>query len=80
MARLMRADPAALLEAPLKFAAMALPDGSVSVRWFDPAIAFARYDNPALAELGRELAALCERIAAKALSASRETSRGSKAG
>ena len=67
MVRLLQADPAALLEAPLKFAVMELADGTVSVRWFDPAVAFARYGNPALAALGQELAATCERIAAAAL-------------
>ncbi len=63
MVRLLRADPAALLEAPLKFAVMAMPDGTCTVRWLDPAAAFARYNSTALAELGRELAALCEKIA-----------------
>ncbi len=39
-----------------------LPDGSVVVRWIDPRAAFARYGDPALAELGQELAAACEEI------------------
>ncbi len=67
MVRLLEADPAALLEAPLKFAVMALPDGTVSVRWIDPAAPFARYGSTALAALGRELAVTCGRIAAAAL-------------
>jgi uncharacterized protein (DUF302 family) len=66
MVRLLAADPAALLEAPLKFAVMEL-DGAVSVRWLDPAIGFARYGNAALAEVGRELAVVCERIVDAAL-------------
>jgi uncharacterized protein (DUF302 family) len=70
MARLLRADPAALLEVPLKFAVMALADGTVSVRWLDPTGAFGRYGNAALAELGRELAGIFEAIAADALGAS----------
>jgi len=66
MVRLVAADPAALLEAPLKFAVMEL-DGAVSVRWLDPAMGFARYGNAALAEVGRELEILCERIVDDAL-------------
>ena len=65
MARLLRADPAALLEAPLKFAVMSLPQGGVSIRWLDPATAFARYSHPELDALGKELTAICETIAAK---------------
>ena len=67
MARLLAADPAALLEAPLKFAIVALPDRTVTIRWIDPAQSFARYENAALAALGRELSALCDRSAAAAL-------------
>lgn len=62
MARVLAADPAALFEAPLKFAALELPGGAVTLRWTDPAAAFARYECPALADLGRELAATCEEI------------------
>ncbi len=68
MARLLAADPAALIEAPMKFAVLELPDGPVTLRWNDPAAAFARYGNAALAELGQELASLSERIAAAASS------------
>ncbi len=64
MARLLAADPAALIEAPLKFAVIELPDGTVTVRWNDPDAGFARYGNRALSALGRELASVCERIAA----------------
>ncbi len=62
MVRLLQANPAALLEAPLKLAVMQRPDGAVSIRWHDPAAAFARYGNLVLAELGQELAARCEQI------------------
>jgi uncharacterized protein (DUF302 family) len=62
--RMLQADPCALLEAPLKFVVLQQPDGSTAIRWFDPAAAFARYGNPALTELGKELADLCETIAA----------------
>ncbi len=67
MARLLAADPAALLEAPLKFAILELPGGTVMVRWSDPAAAFARYGSRALADLGRELAAACKEIATAGL-------------
>jgi len=62
MARLLAADPSALLEAPLKFAILALPDGRVAVRWTDPVAAFGRYGSPALAVLGQELAAVCDDV------------------
>jgi uncharacterized protein (DUF302 family) len=67
MVRLLRADQSALLEAPLKFAVMELPDGTVTVRWFDFSWSFARYDHAALSELGKELTKTCERIIADAL-------------
>ncbi|HEV2674274.1 MAG TPA: DUF302 domain-containing protein [Aliidongia sp.] len=67
MVRLLAADPAALLEAPLKFAVFERPDGGVEVRWIDPAAAFARYGDPGLAELGAELAAVSDAIATAAL-------------
>jgi uncharacterized protein (DUF302 family) len=62
VARIMAADPAALLEAPLKIALLELPDRTVVVRWFDPKSAFARYGRPELETLGQELAAVCEEI------------------
>jgi uncharacterized protein (DUF302 family) len=67
MVRLLEADPGALLGAPLKFAVVETPDGNVTVTWADHAAAFARYDNPALANLGQELAALSEAVATRAL-------------
>ena len=67
MARLLTAHPAALLEAPLKFGILELPDTHVTLRWIDPATAFARYGNAALSDLGRELAEACEKIATAAL-------------
>ena len=62
MVRLLQANPAALLEAPLKLAVMQQPDSTVTIRWHDPAAAFGRYGHPALTELGQELAARCEQI------------------
>ena len=67
MAQVLTANPSALLEAPLKFAVIAMPDGSVAVRWIDPASAFARYGHSALTELGRVLARSCSAIATDAL-------------
>jgi uncharacterized protein (DUF302 family) len=66
MARLLAADTAALLEAPLKFAVVAGADG-VSVRWQDPRLNYARYANPELATLGQEFSEVCKRIADAAL-------------
>jgi uncharacterized protein (DUF302 family) len=63
MARILEADSAAVLEAPLKTAILELPGGIVQVRWTDPAALFARYGSEPLAELGRELAVACEEIA-----------------
>lgn len=62
MVRLLRANPAALLEAPLKLAVMQQPDGTVTIRWHDPATAFGRYGNPVLTEMGQDLASRCEQI------------------
>lgn len=62
MVRLLQANPAAVLEAPLKLAVMQQPDRSVAVRWHDPAAAFARYGNPVLTEMGQDLASRCGRI------------------
>ena len=64
LARVLAADPTALLEAPLKLAVLELPDGTVLVSWLDPEAAFARYRSPALADIGRELAETCEEIVA----------------
>jgi uncharacterized protein (DUF302 family) len=63
MARILEADSAAVLEAPLKIAILELPSGIVQVRWTDPVALFARYGSTLLAELGRELATACEEIA-----------------
>jgi hypothetical protein len=69
MARLIAADPASLLEAPGKFAIMAMPGGETMVRWFDPAPSYARYNHPDLTALGQELSGVCERIVESALTA-----------
>lgn len=67
MAPIVRADPAAIIEAPLKFAILELPGVETQIRWNSPAISFSRYLNPTLCELGNELAAHCDQICAKAL-------------
>jgi uncharacterized protein (DUF302 family) len=70
MVRILAADPAALLEAPLKFALLEKAGGRVLLRWTDPALAFARYENSQLADLGLELSALCEEIVTAAFGSS----------
>lgn len=67
VARMLAADPVALVEAPLKFAILALQGDETMVLWFDPASSFARYGNAALADLGRELAGTCEAVVTAAL-------------
>ncbi len=64
MSRLLAADSAALLEAPLKFAVIGFPEGPTELRWLDPRKSFERYRSQELTELGSELAGLCEEIAA----------------
>jgi uncharacterized protein (DUF302 family) len=63
MVRVISADRAALLEAPLKFAAIGVSDGQSELRWIDPEPVFARYGSPQLAALGQELSTLQQRIA-----------------
>ncbi len=62
LARLLSIDYSAIVEAPLKLAVLEMPDGTVSIRAADPAIALGRYGNPALAGFGQELSAACGRI------------------
>jgi uncharacterized protein (DUF302 family) len=67
VARLLAADPAALLETPFRFAALSLPGRVTMVSWIDPALMFARYRNAILADLGQELSVLCDEIVMAAL-------------
>lgn len=62
MVRLLQANQAALLEAPLKLALLKQADASVTIRWTDPTAAFARYGHPDLADLGQDLARRCRQI------------------
>lgn len=64
MTRLLQANPAALLEAPLKVAVMQRPDGQTEIRWHDPAAAFSRYGNPVLTDMGQDLASRYGQIVA----------------
>ncbi|WP_293370163.1 DUF302 domain-containing protein [Phenylobacterium sp.] len=66
MKRLLDADPAAVLEVPLKFAVLT-EDTGIALRWFDPVRAFERYRNRELKALGAELSLLCDQIVASAL-------------
>jgi uncharacterized protein (DUF302 family) len=60
MARLLSANPAGIVEAPLKLVVMAGADGSVTVRHPDIAIAFDGYEG--LADLKAELVEITGRI------------------
>jgi uncharacterized protein (DUF302 family) len=60
--RVLEMDWSAMVEAPLKLLVTELPEGAVSVRMADPAVAFGRYGNPALAGFGREMAETCRQI------------------
>jgi len=62
LVRLLETDPGALLEAPLKIAVLALPDGTIMVRMPYPVAVFERY--PGLSGLGEELGVICERLLA----------------
>jgi uncharacterized protein (DUF302 family) len=62
--RVVEMDWSAMLEAPLKLVVTELPDRTVSVRMADPAAAFGRYGNDALASFGKELAGTCQHIIA----------------
>lgn len=63
LARMLELDPAALLEAPVKFAVMQMGQAETAIRWIDPTTPFARYGNAELAKLGQNLAATCRALA-----------------
>ena len=65
--RVISADVSAMVEPPLKLVVVEKPDGTVSLRIAEPALAFGRYGNPALAELGTELSATVRRIVQSSL-------------
>jgi uncharacterized protein (DUF302 family) len=67
LARIVDVDPSALLEMPLKFVVLQRSSGAVIIRWLDPSILFARYGNPALDKVGKELAATSAAIADAAI-------------
>ena len=60
--RVMRANAAAMVEAPLKLVVAETADGTVTLRMADPAMAFARYGDADLTQLGKELSATCRGI------------------
>jgi hypothetical protein len=64
MVRLLGADPAALVEAPLKIVVMEDASG-VTVRWPVPGLLFDRYGHDELLTLGRELEHVYAAIAAR---------------
>lgn len=64
MARLLEADPSALLDAPLKIVVLESA-GAVTLRWLLPETLFEKYENEQLTQLGRELVAVYAAIAAE---------------
>jgi len=69
-ARLLEANPAALIEIPLKIAALELPDGRVLMRYVDIEKQLAPY--PEMAPLASELADVMRRVIAHVASTGRE--------
>jgi uncharacterized protein (DUF302 family) len=63
LARMLEIDPAALVEAPIKFVVMQMGLGETTIRWIDPTTPFARYGNAEIAKLGRDLSATCRALA-----------------
>ncbi|WP_166652527.1 DUF302 domain-containing protein [Enterovirga rhinocerotis] len=61
MARLLSANAAGIVEAPLKFVIMERPDGTVILLYPEPGQSFAKH--PGLSELGEELGQVVTRIA-----------------
>ncbi len=60
MRRILVADPAAVIEAPLEVAVLELGDGTVSGRYAEPSDTIGRYEG--LEQLGSELGALLPEI------------------
>ena len=61
MAQLLAGNPAAVMEAPLRFVVLEMPDGMVTVRYPEPRIHFGRYAR--LTALATELSELYGRLA-----------------
>ena len=57
-----RHDPSVMLHAPLRTLLYADPDGDTHLAIDQPGLSFASYDNPQIAEVGRELDALLAQL------------------
>jgi hypothetical protein len=62
--RMFRGDPAVMLHAPLRTLLYADPDGDTKLAVDQPSLLFASYDNPQIADVGRELDALLAQLIA----------------
>ncbi|MFB7312562.1 DUF302 domain-containing protein [Streptomyces sp. NPDC056192] len=60
--RMFRHDPSAMLHAPLQTVLYADPDGDTKLAVDQPSLLLASYDNPQIAEVGRELDALLAQL------------------
>ena len=60
--RMFRHDPSVMLHAPLRTLLYADPDGDTKLAVDQPSLLFASYDNPQVAEVGRELDALLAQL------------------
>ena len=60
--RMFRRDPSVMLHAPLRTLLYADPDGDTKLAVDQPSLLFASYDNPHIADVGRELDALLAQL------------------
>ena len=60
--RMFRHDPSAMLHAPLRTLLYADPDGDTQLAVDQPSLLFASYDDPGIADVGRELDTLLARL------------------
>jgi len=60
--RMFRHDPSVMLHAPLRTLLYADPDGDTKLAVDQPSLLFASYDNPQVADVGRELDALLAQL------------------
>jgi uncharacterized protein (DUF302 family) len=65
--RLLRADPAAGFEAPIRIYVHETPDGTATVSYIPPSVLFARYGHPEVQAVARELEPIVRAIVDAAL-------------
>jgi uncharacterized protein (DUF302 family) len=63
---LIRAAPAAMIEAPIRIMVMEEPDGTATLAWKRPSAVLALYGSDSAAQIGSELDAIFGRIATRA--------------